>query len=199
MSKGEVSADGAWAGAPAARQERTMWRLLVILIVTCVVATTTVEAGKRKRQPPPPQDRFRACDLEVRENLREGGTWLVPNDIHADEARLTLSVTFSTGQTIKSVPRFLRGNTDAEKRRQLRAYLDEMHAAIAAAKDGRAWLIIASKKLLPPDIRSSEGEKASPWYGILTADIGGKCRSVALYRNVQVDQLPPEAQQELKD
>jgi hypothetical protein len=137
--------------------------------------------------------------LEVRENLREGGTWLVPSDIHADEARLTLSVTFSTGQTIKSVPKFLRGNTDAEKRRQLRAYLDEMHDAVAAAKAGRAWLIIASKKLLPPDIRASEGERASPWYGILAADIGGKCRSVAVYRNVHVDQLPPEAQQELKD
>jgi hypothetical protein len=174
-----------------------MRHFLVILLVTCLMATTGVEAAKRKRQPP--QDRFKACDLEVRENLREGGTWLAPSDIHADEARLTLSVTLSTGQTIKSVPRFLRGNTDAEKRRQLRAYLDEMHAAMAAAKDGKAWLIIASKKLLPPDVRASEGERASPWYGILVADIGGKCRSVALYRNVLVDQLPPELQQELKD
>jgi hypothetical protein len=174
-----------------------MWHFPIALIVTCVMATTTVEAAKRKRHPPP--DRFRACDLEVRENLREGGTWLAPDDIHADEARLTLSVTFSTGQTIKSVPRFLRGNTDAEKRRQLRAHLDEMRDAVMAAKAGKAWLVIASKKLLPPDIRPSEGERASPWYGVLVADIGDKCRSVALYRNIAVDQLPPEAQQELKD
>ena len=174
-----------------------MWHFRTMLVVTCVMATTPVEAAKRKKGPPP--DSFRACDLEVRENLREGGTWLVPNDIEADEARLTLSVTFTTGQTIKSVPRFLRGNSDAEKRRQLRADLDEMRDAVMAARTGRAWLVVASKKLLPPDIRSSEGERGSPWYGILAADIGGRCRRVALYRNVHVDQLPPEAQQELKD
>jgi hypothetical protein len=174
-----------------------MWRFLIVFVIACVMETTSVEAAKRKRDPP--LDIFRACDLEVRENLREGGTWLAPNDIQVDEARLTLSVTFSTGQTIKSVPRSLRGNTDFEKRRELRAHLGEMRDAATAAKTGRAWLIVASKKLLPPDIRSSEGEKASPWYGILAADLGGKCRRVALYRNVHVDQLPPEAQQELKD
>ena len=61
-----------------------MWRVLIVFVITCVMETTSVEAAKRKRDPP--LDIFRACDLEVRENLREGGTWLAPNDIQVDEA-----------------------------------------------------------------------------------------------------------------
>jgi hypothetical protein len=173
-----------------------MWRL--ILVVVCVCATvSTAETAPRKRGPPP--DPFKACDLQVREDLREGGTWLIPQDVQLDEARLTISVTLPSGQSLKSIPRFLRGNTEEEKRRQLRGYLGEMNAAVEGAKKGQAWFIVASKRTLSPDVRASDGENTSPWYGVLLADVWGKCRSVAFFRNVSPDQLPPEAQRDLKE
>ena len=120
-------------------------------------------------------------------------------DVQLDEARLTISVTFPSGQSLKSIPRFLRGNTDEEKRRQLRAFLGEMNAAVDEAKKGQVWFIVASRRTLSPDVRASDGENTSPWYGVLLVDIRGKCRSVAFFRNVNPDQLPPEAQRELKE
>ena len=48
-------------------------------------------------------------------------------------------------------------------------------------------------------MRKSEGESTSPWYGVLLADIWGKCRSVAFFRNVNPDHLPAEAQRDLKE
>jgi hypothetical protein len=74
-----------------------------------------------------------------------------------------------------------------------------MRAAIHAATKESAWFVVASKRTLPPHLRSPEGENASPWYGVLLADIGGKCRSVAMFRNVQPDQLPADAQRELAE
>jgi hypothetical protein len=174
-----------------------MWHVLRVIIVTCVWLPAATEAAPRKKGPP--SDPFKACDVQVREDLREGGTWLIPQNVQVDEARLTMSVTFPSGQSIKSVPRFLRGNTDEEKRRQLRGYLDEMKTAVDAAKKEQAWLIVASKRTLSPDVRAGDGENTSRWYGVLLADIWGKCRSVAFFRNINPDQLPPEAQQDLKD
>jgi hypothetical protein len=58
--------------------------------------------------------------------------------------------------------------------------------------------VVASKRTLPPHLRLPESEDASPWYGILLAELGGKCQSIAMFRNVQADQLPPEAQLDLK-
>ena len=110
-----------------------MRRLILVVVCVCLTASTA-ETAPRKRGPPP--DPFKACDLQVREDLREGGTWLIPQAVQIDEARLTISVTFPSGQSIKSVPRFLRGKTDEEKRRQLRAYLDEMNAAVDGCKKG---------------------------------------------------------------
>jgi hypothetical protein len=74
----------------------------------------------------------------------------------------------------------------------LRGYLEEMKGAIDAATRESAWFVVASKRTLPPHLRWPEGEDASPWYGILLFDIDGKC-------NVQPDQLPPEAQRDLKE
>jgi hypothetical protein len=173
-----------------------MWRLILVVVSVSLMVSTAATAP-RKRGPPP--DPFRACDLQVREDLREGGTWLIPQVVQIDEARLTMSVTFPSGLSIKSVPRFLRGNTDEEKRRQLRAYLDEMNAAVDAAKKEQAWFIVASKRTLSPDVRASDSENTSPWYGVLLADMWGKCRSVAFFRNVNPDHLPAEAQRDLKE
>ena len=173
-----------------------MRRLILVVVFVCLTVSTA-ETAPRKRGPP--QDPFKACDLQVREDLREGGTWLIPQDVQLDEARLTISVTFPSGQSLKSIPRFLRGNTDEEKRRQLRAFLGEMNAAVEGAKKGQTWFIVASKRTLSPDVRASDAENTSPWYGVLLADLWGKCRSVAFFRNVNSDQLPPEAQRDLKE
>jgi hypothetical protein len=173
-----------------------MRRLTLVAVSVCVMVSTA-DTAPRKKGPPP--DPFKACDLQVREDLREGGTWLIPQAIQVDEARLTMSVTFPSGQSVKSVRRFLRGNTDEEKRRQLRAHLDELNAAADAAKKEQAWFIVASKRTLSPDMRASDSENASPWYGVLLADIWGKCRSVAFFRDVNPEHLPAEAQRDLKE
>jgi hypothetical protein len=161
----------------------------------CACMASSPAAAQRKKGPPP--DPFKACDLQVRADLSEGGTWLIPREMRLDEGRLTLTVTFSSEKPIKSVPKVLFGKTDEEKRQQLRGYLEEMRAAVDLAAKESAWFVVASKRTLPPHLRSPEAEDASPWYGILLADIGGKCRSVAMFRNVQPEQLPPEVQRDL--
>jgi hypothetical protein len=173
-----------------------MWHFLMLAIAYACVLASPAESAPKKKGPAP--DPFKACDLQVRADLREGGTWLIPRDIRLDEGRLMLTVTFSPEKSIRSVPKVLYGNSDDEKRRQLRGYLEEMKAAVDAATKESAWFVVASKRTLPPDLRSSEGD-ASPWYGILLADVGGKCRSVAMFRNVQPDQLPADAQRELAE
>jgi hypothetical protein len=173
-----------------------MWHFLMLAMACLCVAASSAEAARKKKGPP--ADPFKACDLQVRADLREGGTWLIPRDIRVDEGRLMLTVSFLPEKPIRSVPKQLYGNTDEEKRRQLRGYLDEMKAVVDGAPKDSAWFIVASKRTLPPHLRSPEGDNASSWYGILLADIGGKCRSVAIFRNVQPDQLPPDAQQDLE-
>src|SRR4029450_10290128 len=91
----------------------------------CVLASPAESAPKKKGPAPDP---FKACDLQVRADLREGGTWLIPRDIRLDEGRLMLTVTFSPEKSIRSVPKVLYGNSDEEKRRQLRGYLEEITA-----------------------------------------------------------------------
>ena len=132
-----------------------MWHFLMLAIAYACVLASPAEAAPKKKGPPP--DPFKACDLQVRADLREGGTWLIPRDIHLDEGRLMLSVTFLPEKSIRSVPKVLYGNSDEEKRRQLRSYLEQMKAAIDAATKESAWFVIASKKTLPPDLRSSAG------------------------------------------
>jgi hypothetical protein len=178
------------------RASELMWHFLMLAMAYACVVASTAEAAPKKKGPPP--DPFKACDLQVRADLREGGTWLIPRDIRLDEARLTVSVTFSPDKPIRSVPKVLYGNSDEEKRRHLRNYLEEMKAAVDGATKERAWFVVASKRTLPPHLRSPEGD-ASQWYGILLADIGGKCRSVAMFRNVQPDQLPVDARHDLAE
>jgi hypothetical protein len=171
--------------------------MLRFLLLAMACTALSAEAAPQKKGGPPP-DPFKACDLQVRADLREGGTWLIPRDMRIDEGRLIVTVTFVPEQPIRSVPKLLYGNTDEEKRRQLRGYLEEMRGAVAAATKESAWFVVSSKRTLPPHLRSPESDDASSWYGILLADLGGKCQSVAMFRSVQPDQLPPEAQLDLK-
>jgi hypothetical protein len=80
----------------------------------------------------------------------------------------------------------------------LRAHLAELRAAVEAVKLGNAWFIIAPKAMLPAAARSIPGEDSSGWYGLLLADIGGRCRTVAQYPNVSVANLPPELRSEME-
>jgi hypothetical protein len=145
-----------------------------------------------------PKDPFQACDLQLRDHIREGGTWLTPTDVRMDEARLTLNVTHAFGESGRSLPRSIRGDSDDERRQQLRAHLAELREALDAAKAAKAWFIIASKAPLPAVARSGPGENTSPWYGLLLADIRGRCRTVAQYPNVSVEKLPPEVRSEME-
>ena len=178
------------------------------LVIAGVIALTSTAAdASRRRKPTPrpepqskaaPQDPFKACDLQLRDHIREGGTWLTPTDVKVDEARLTLEVTHAFGQSGRSVPRSIRGDFDEERRQQLRAHLSELREAVEAAKATRAWFIIASKAMLPTAARSTPGENTSPWYALLLADIGGRCRTVAQYPNVAVENFPPEVRAEME-
>jgi hypothetical protein len=180
------------------------------LTILCVMAVMSSAAEAARRKAPPaarpapqaqkaPEDPFKACDLQLRDYLREGGTWLTPTEIKVDEARLTLNVTHAFGQSGRSVPRPIRGDSEEERRQQLRAHLAELREAVAAAKAAKAWFVIASKALLPTSARSTPGEAATPsWYGLLLADIGGRCRTVAQYPTVSVENLPPEVRTEME-
>jgi hypothetical protein len=90
-----------------------MWHFLILAMACACGAASSAEAAPKKKGLPP--DPFRACDLQVRADLREGGTWLIPRDIRLDEGRLILTLTFSTEKSIRSVPKALYGNTDEEK------------------------------------------------------------------------------------
>jgi hypothetical protein len=65
---------------------------LATLTIACVMAVTatTADASRRRKKPMPrpapqaepvPRDPFQACDLQLRDHIREGGTWLTPTDI----------------------------------------------------------------------------------------------------------------------
>jgi hypothetical protein len=181
---------------------------LAALMMACVIVVTPMaaDASRRKKKPssrPAPQtqrapeDPFKACDLQLRDYLRDGGTWLTPTDIKIDEARLTLNVTHAFGQSGRSVPRSLRGDSDDERRQLLRAHLAELRAATEAAKVAKAWFIIAPKATLPTAARTALGESASQWYGLLLADMSGRCRTIAHFPNISVENLPPEVRSEM--
>jgi hypothetical protein len=124
---------------------------------------------------------------------------MVMRDIRIDEGRLLVSVTLSSGQTLRSIPKILYGKTDQEKRQELQQYLLDMRAAVDAAKKDTLWFIVSSSRTLVPQMRSLNGDGANPWYGILRADANGKCILVAYFRNIVPDQLPEAAQQDLKE
>jgi hypothetical protein len=182
---------------------------LATLAIACVMAVTSTaaDASRRKKRlasrpaaqaQQMPQDPFQACDLQLRDHIREGGTWLTPTDVKMDEARLTLNVTHAFGQSGRSLPRSIGGDSDDERRQRLRAHLAELREAVEAAKAAKAWFIIASKSTLPAAARSAPGENTSPWYALLLAEIRGRCRTVAQYPNVSVENLPPEVRSEME-
>jgi hypothetical protein len=180
-------------------------------LFSAAIAVSQADAASRKKKarpsgavPPaarvvqPPSDRFMACDVRVRDYLREGGAVARVKKIEVDDARLQLKVQHEYGEAGKTNRRYLRGESEEEMRRNLRGLLDEFDAASAAAAAGRAWYVIASRKVMP-EPRDGSTEDTSPWVAVVLADIQGKCRPVAFYRSIDRDKLDAELSKKLDE
>jgi len=184
--------------------------VLVAAVLSAAIAVTPADAARRKKlrapvaAPPaasvaqPLTDRFLACDVRVRDYLREGGAVIRVTKIDVDDARLQLNIQHEYGEAGKSARKFLRGETEEEMRKSLRAILDEYAAAAKAAAGGRAWYVIVARKVLP-EYREISGEATSPWTAIVLADVERRCRPVAFYQSVDRNKLDPELSKKLDD
>jgi hypothetical protein len=184
--------------------------LLVAAVLSAAIAATPADAARRKKiralaaVPPaasavqPPADRFLACDVRVRDYLRDGGAVIRVTKIEVDDARLQLNIQHEHGEAGKSARKFLRGETEEEMRKSLRAILEEYAAAAKAAAGGRAWYVIAARKAVP-DPRDISGETTSPWTAIVLADVEGRCRPVAFYQSIDRNKLDPEVSKKLDE
>jgi hypothetical protein len=182
--------------------------VLAAALLSAAIATMPAEAAPRKRNtrasPPaasttqPPADRFLACDVRVRDYLREGGAAIRVTKIEVDDARLQLNIHHEYGEAGKSSRKYLRGDTEEEMRKNLRGILDEYAAAAKAAAAGRAWYVIAARKVMP-ELRESSGDTTSPWTAIVLADFDGKCRPITFYQTVDRNKLDPELGKKLDE
>jgi len=189
----------------------------IIAVVLCTalfsgaLAVSQADAASRKKKvrlsgliPPaaavvqPPSDRFMACDVRVRDYLREGGAVVRATKIEVDDARLQLNIQHEYGEAGRTNRKYLRGDSEEEMRRDLRGLLDEFGLAAAAAAAGRAWYVIASRKVIP-EPRDGSTEDTSPWVAFVFADIQGKCRPVAFYRSIDRDKLDAELSKKLDE
>jgi hypothetical protein len=190
----------------------------VIAVVLCTalfsgaLAVSQADAASSKKKarlsgviPPaaevvqPPSDRFMACDVRVRDYLREGGAVVRATKIEVDDARLQLNIQHEYGEAGRTNRKYLRGDSEEEMRRDLRGLLDEFGLAAAAAAAGRAWYVIASRKVIPEPRDGSSTEDTSPWVAFVFADIQGKCRPVAFYRSIDRDKLDAELSKKLDE
>jgi hypothetical protein len=184
--------------------------VLALLVLICFAATADAAPRKKKARvsPPPlaaakvirpPLDKFLSCDVRVRDYLREGGAAVEVKKIEMDDARLQLTIHHEYGEAGKSTRRFLRGETEEEMRKNLHAILDEFRAAQSAAASGRAWYVIAARKVLPMESRAGTAEPATPWVAVVLADIQEKCRPVAFFDSINRDKLAPELSKKLDE
>jgi hypothetical protein len=139
-----------------------------------------------------------ACDVRVRDYLREGGVAARVTKISVDDVRLQMNIQHEFGEAGKTTRRYLRGDSEEDMRNSLRGILDEFRMAVEAAEAGRAWYLIVARKVMP-DARDGSAEATSPWVAVVLADIGGKCRPVAFYQSVDRDKLDPELSKRLDE
>ena len=175
-------------------------------LFSAAIAVSQADAASRKKAIPPadrviqpPTDRFLACDVRVRDYLREGGTAVRVSKIEIDDVRLQLNIQHEYGEAGRTNRKYLRGDSEEEMRRDLRGLLDEFNLAAAAASAGRAWYVIASRKVIPEPRDGSSTEDTSPWVAFVFADIQGKCRPVAFYRSIDRDKLDAELSKKLDE
>src|SRR4029450_10707382 len=143
--------------------------LSAALLLSATIATMPADAAPRKKTralaavspaasvAQPPTARFLACAVRVRDYRREGGAAIRVTKIEVDDARLQLNIHHEYGEAGKSSRKYLRGDTEEEMRKNLRGILDEFAAAAKAATAGRAWYVIAARKVMP-DPRDGSGE-----------------------------------------
>jgi len=185
--------------------------MLAVALFSAAFAAMPADAASQKKKtraltavPPgasvarPPTDRFLACDVRVRDYLREGGAVARVNKIEVDDARLQLNIQHEYGEAGKSTRKYLRGDSEEEMRKSLRGIMDEFAAAAKAAAAGRAWYVIAARKVVP-ELRDGSAETTSPWMGIVLADVDGKCRPITFYQSVDRNKLDPELSKRLDD
>jgi hypothetical protein len=182
--------------------------ILAAALFSAAIAAMPADAATQKKKaravPPaasvarPPTDRFLACDVRVRDYLREGGAVVRVNKIEVDDARLQLNIQHEYGEAGKSTRKHLRGDSEEEMRKSLRGIMDEFVAAAKAAAAGRAWYVIAARKVVP-ELRDGSAETTSPWMAIVLADVEGKCRPIAFYQSVDRNKLDPELSKRLDD
>ncbi|MEH2537727.1 MULTISPECIES: hypothetical protein [unclassified Bradyrhizobium] len=181
--------------------------VLAAALLSATIATMPADAAPRKKKtavPPsasvaqPPTDRFLACDVRVRDYLREGGAVIRVTKIEVDDARLQLNIHHEYGEAGRSSRKYLRGDSEEEMRKNLRGILDEFAAAAKAAAAGRAWYVIAARKVMP-DLREGSGENTSPWTAIVLADFEGKCRPITFYQSIDRSKLDPEVSKKLDE
>ena len=182
--------------------------VLAAALLSAAIATMPADAASRKKNTRAlaavpaaagvAQDRFLACDVRVRDYLREGGAAIRVTKIEVDDARLQLNIHHEYGEAGKSSRKYLRGDTEEEMRKNLRGILDEFAAAAKAATAGRAWYVIAARKVMP-DLRDGSGETTSPWTAIVLADFEGKCRPITFYQSVDRNKLNPELSKKLDE
>lgn len=131
---------------------------------------------------------------------------ILATKIDVDDARLQLNIHHEYGEAGKSARKYLRGETEDEMRKSLRAILDEYAAAAKAAESGRAWYVLVPRKIMP-DSRDISGETAGqttgqttgPWTAVVLADVEGRCRPIAFYQSVDRNKLDPELSKKLED
>ncbi|MCP3371186.1 hypothetical protein [Bradyrhizobium cajani] len=181
--------------------------MLAAALLSAAIATMPADAAPRKKNtralaalPPAsaPTDRFLACDVRVRDYLREGGAVIRVTKIEVDDARLQLNIHHEYGEAGKSSRKYLRGDTEEEMRKNLRGILDEFAAAAKAAAAGHAWYVIAARKVMP-ELREGSGDATSPWTAIVLADFEGKCRPITFYQTVDRNKLEPELSKKLDE
>src|SRR5438477_625655 len=143
--------------------------VLSAALVATAFAVPTADAASRKKKsraaPPaaevikPPVDRFMACDVRVRDYLREGGAAVRVKKVDIDDARLQLSIQHEYGEAGKTNRRYLRGESEDDMRKNLNGILDEFNAAADAASAGRAWYVIAARTVMTmPEPREGSAE-----------------------------------------
>jgi hypothetical protein len=123
----------------------------------------------------------------VRDYLREGGAAIRVTKIEVDDARLQLNIHHEYGEAGKSPRKYLRGDTEEEMRKNLRGILDEFAAAAKAATAGRAWYVIAARKVMP-DLRDGSGETIESVEGHRPRGFRGKMQAphfLSVYRQEQ--------------
>src|SRR2546430_14632896 len=80
--------------------------VLAAALLSAAIATMPADAAPRKKNTralaaipaQPPTDRFLACDVRVRDYLREGGAAIRVTKIEVDDARLQLSIHHEYGE-----------------------------------------------------------------------------------------------------